>query len=482
MLPVVALVGRPNVGKSTLFNRLTRSRSALVADAPGLTRDRQYGRGRVGDIPFIVIDSGGFEPVARDGIAALMARQTRQAIVEADVVIFLVDGREGLTGRDREIAVELRRTARRVLLAVNKTEGRPRDQAVAEFHELGLGEPWAVSAAHGDGVRELAEAALEPFVAQAQADEVDETEEPSAQAVGDDERARAAGKAGEEERARGSGEAAARDAAPARIRVAVVGRPNVGKSTLINALLGEERLVAFDQPGTTRDAVAVDFEQGGRKYTLIDTAGLRRRSRVGEAIEKFSIVKTLQAIEQAHVCVLLLDASQDVSDQDATIAGYVLEAGRALVVAVNKWDLADAGERERVRSELDRKLHFLRFAKWHFVSALERFGIPALMRSVQAAHAAAMAKLSTPKLTRALHEAVERQPPPRRGMTRPKLRYAHQGGQNPPVVIVHGSALGDVPDAYRRYLESWFRERFELTGTPLRIEFRSGSNPYAPRT
>ncbi len=474
LLPVVALVGRPNVGKSTLFNRLTRSRSALVADAPGLTRDRQYGRGRVGEIPFIVIDSGGFEPVARDGIAALMARQTRQAIVEADVVVFLVDGREGLTGRDREIADELRRTARRVLLAVNKTEGRPREQAVAEFHELGLGDPWPVSAAHGDGVRELVDAALEPFVAQAA--EADEGES--------DEAAQAPAEAGERKPAP-AGDAAA-PAAPegvaARVRVAVVGRPNVGKSTLINALLGEERLVAFDQPGTTRDAVAVDFEHGGRAYTLIDTAGLRRRSRIDEAIEKFSVVKTLQAIEQAHVCILLLDASQEVSEQDASIAGYVLEAGRALVVAVNKWDLADAGERERVRTELDRKLHFLRFAKWHFVSAREGFGIPALMRSVQAAHAAAMAKLSTPKLTRALREAVERQPPPRRGMSRPKMRYAHQGGQNPPVVIVHGSALDGVPDAYRRYLESWLRERFALTGTPLRIEFRSGSNPYAPRT
>jgi len=464
LLPVVALVGRPNVGKSTLFNRLTRSRSALVADVPGLTRDRQYGRGRIGETPFIVIDSGGFEPVARDGIPALMARQTRQAIVEADVVIFLVDGREGPSGRDREITDELRRTARRVLLAVNKTEGRPREQAVAEFHELGLGEPWPISAAHGDGVPELVEAALEPFVVQESVQESAETEEG-------EELVQAA--------TAGVGPAAGESA---RVRVAVVGRPNVGKSTLINALLGEERLIAFDQPGTTRDAVAVDFEHAGRSYTLVDTAGLRRRSRVDEAIEKFSIVKTLQAIEQAHVCILLLDASQDVSDQDATIAGYVLEAGRALVVAVNKWDLADAGERERVRSELDRKLHFLRFAKWHFVSALEGFGIPALMRSVQAAHAAAMAKLPTPKLTRALREAVERQPPPRRGITRPKLRYAHQGGQNPPIVIVHGSALDDVPDAYRRYLESWFRERFALTGTPLRIEFRSGSNPYARRT
>ncbi len=472
LLPVVALVGRPNVGKSTLFNRLTRSRSALVADAPGLTRDRQYGRGRIGETPFIVIDSGGFEPVAREGIAALMARQTRHAIVEADVVVFLVDGREGLTGRDREIATELRRTARRVLLAVNKTEGRPREQAVAEFHELGLGDPWPVSAAHGDGVRELIESALEPFVAPEAAGPQGEGAGAGAAADEAGDQVSAAGKAGPE----------AAEAREARVRVAVVGRPNVGKSTLINALLGEERLIAFDQPGTTRDAVAVDFEHGGRAYTLVDTAGLRRRSRVDETIEKFSVVKTLQAIEDANVCVLLLDASQDVSDQDANIAGYVLEAGRALVVAVNKWDLADAGARERVRSELDRKLHFLRFAKWHFVSALEGFGIPALMRSVQAAHAAAMSKLSTPKLTRALHEAVERQPPPRRGMTRPKMRYAHQGGQNPPIVIVHGSGLGDVPDAYRRYLESWFRERFALTGTPLRIEFRSGANPYAPRT
>ncbi len=465
LLPVVAIVGRPNVGKSTLFNRLTRSRSALVADVPGLTRDRQYGRGRVGEHPFIVIDSGGFEPVARDGIAALMARQTRQAVVEADVVIFLVDGREGLTGRDREIADELRRTAQRVLLAVNKTEGRPREQAVAEFHELGLGDPLSVSAAHGDGVRELVEIALGPLV---EHPEPDEHGDAAAHAE-------VAADAAPEEG--GSGRERA-----ARVRVAVIGRPNVGKSTLVNALLGEERLIAFDQPGTTRDAVAVDFEHGGRAYTLVDTAGLRRRSRVDEAIEKFSIVKTLQAIEDANVCILLLDASQEVSDQDATIAGYVLEAGRALVVAVNKWDLADAGERERLRSELDRKLHFLRFAKWHFVSALEGFGIAALMRSVQAAYAAAMAKLSTPKLTRALQEAVERQPPPRRGTTRPKPRYAHQGGQNPPIVIVHGNALAGVPDAYRRYLESWFREQFSLTGTPLRVEFRSGANPYVRRT
>jgi len=450
-LPVLALVGRPNVGKSTLFNRLTRSRSALVADVPGLTRDRQYGRGRLGEAPFIVIDSGGFEPVAKDGIAAEMARQTRQAVVEADVVVFVVDGREGLSPRDQEIAAELRRTAQRVLLAVNKTEGMPQEQVAAEFHTLGLGDPLAISAAHGDGVRDLVEAAL----------------------------ARLAPKADDTGAAAPSGEAA--EAGPRRVKVAVVGRPNAGKSTLINTLLGEERLIAFDQPGTTRDAVAIDFERAGRLYTLIDTAGLRRRGKVTDTVEKFSVVKTLQAIEDCHVCVLLLDAGEQVSDQDATIAGYILEAGRALVVAVNKWDLADAAARQRIKGELDRKLYFLRFAKLHFISAREGFGIGALMRSVDEAYAAATSKLSTPKLTRALQEAVERQAPPRRGQIRPKLRYAHQGGQNPPIVVIHGNALDSVPDAYRRYLEAWFRERFGLLGTPLRIEFRSAANPYAPR-
>jgi GTP-binding protein len=463
-LPVLTLVGRPNVGKSTLFNRLTRSRTALVADVPGLTRDRQYGRGRLGDYPFIVIDSGGFEPVAKSGIAAEMARQTRQAVVEADVVVFVVDGREGMSPRDQEIAAELRRTAQRVLLAVNKTEGMPREQVAAEFHALGLGEPLAISAAHGDGVRELVETALAPF-------------EPVAAA-----QAEGAEGAAETEEAAETREAAPEgEAGPRRVKVAVVGRPNAGKSTLINTLLGEERLIAFDQPGTTRDAVAVDFERGGRPYTLIDTAGLRRRGKVTDTVEKFSVVKTLQAIEDCNVCVLLLDAGEQVSDQDATIAGYILEAGRALVVGVNKWDQADAAARQRIKSDLDRKLYFLRFARLHFISAREGFGIGALMRSVDEAYAAAMSKLSTPKLTRALHEAVERQAPPRRGPIRPKLRYAHQGGQNPPIVVIHGTSLDSVPEAYRRYLESWFRERFALLGTPLRIEFRSAANPYAPR-
>ena len=457
--PVLALVGRPNVGKSTLFNRLTRSRSALVADVPGLTRDRQYGRGRLGEAPFIVIDSGGFEPVARTGIAAEMARQTRQAVVEADVVVFVVDGREGLSPRDQEIAAELRRTAQRVRLAVNKTEGMPQQQVAAEFHALGLGEPLAISAAHGDGVRDLLEAALASLA-------------PAIDGAG------AASQPGDGA-AEPPGDAA--ESGPRRVKVAVVGRPNAGKSTLINTLLGEERMIAFDQPGTTRDAVAIDFERAGRPYTLIDTAGLRRRGKVTDTVEKFSIVKTLQAIEDCHVCVLLLDAGEQVSDQDATIAGYILEAGRALVVAVNKWDLADAAARQRVKDELDRKLYFLRFAKLHFISAREGLGIGALMRSVDEAYAAATSKLSTPRLTRALQEAVERQAPPRRGQIRPKLRYAHQGGQNPPIVVIHGNALDKVPDAYRRYLEAWFRKRFGLLGTPLRIEFRSAANPYAPR-
>jgi GTPase len=467
--PVVALVGRPNVGKSTMFNRLTRSRAALVHDIPGLTRDRHYGQGRVGDRRFIVIDTGGFEPVAREGIAAEMARQTRQAILEADLVVFVVDGREGMAPRDRDIANELRRTAAKVVLAVNKTEGMQREQVAADFYALGLGEPHPVSAAHGDGVRELIEASLPelpPVVEQV----VDVPPPPT--------EAELAAEAGEDGDAPGDG-ADAPAAPPRRIRIAVIGRPNAGKSTLINALLGEERMIAFDQPGTTRDAVAVDFERGGRPYTLIDTAGVRRRGKVTDVIEKFSVVKTLQAIEDSHVCVLLIDASEEVSDQDAHLAGFVLEAGRAVVVGVNKWDRADSHQRERLKIELARKLNFLGFARMHMISALNGQGIGALMRSVDEAHAAATAKLSTPKLTRALQEAVERQQPPRRGPIRPKLRYAHQGGQNPPVVVIHGNSLDRVSDSYRRYLEGWFRDRFSLQGTPLRIEFRTGSNPYS---
>ena len=478
-LPVIALVGRPNVGKSTLFNRFTRSRAALVADVPGLTRDRQYGRGRIGEREFIVIDSGGFEPVAREGIAVEMARQTRQAVIEADGVIFLVDGREGLTPHDMQIGVELRRTARNVLVAVNKTEGMRREVVAAEFHELGLGVPLSVSASHGDGIADLVDEALASFdaalIAQPAASE-DSDSAPVDDALRDADPGEppAIDEPGHEQDD-------AHVLAPRVVRVAVVGRPNVGKSTLINTLLGEERLIAFDQPGTTRDSVAIDFERGGRPYTLVDTAGLRRRGRVNDMVEKFSAVKTLQAIEDANVCILLLDATDPVSDQDSVVAGHILEAGRALVIAVNKWDAASGAQRERLKIELDRRLHFLGFAKTHFISALNGSGVGAVMRSVDAAHAAATARLSTPRLTRVLREAVEQQAPPRRGPIRPKLRYAHQGGQNPPIVVVHGTSLDHIPETYRRYLESTIRTAFSLQGTPLRIEFRTGTNPYAQR-
>jgi len=482
-LPVVALVGRPNVGKSTLFNRLTRSRSAIVADRPGLTRDRHYGRAYFADTSYIVIDTGGFEPEARQGIEVEMARQARQAVREADVVLFIVDGRQGLTGHDREIAAELRRNARRLLLAVNKTEGMQREAVAADFHELGVGDPLPISAAHGEGVRDLIEIALGlPAETARQQEGVPAAEAPDA---GTGAAADAAAPAASLQHAPlevAPQELPPQEAetGPRRIRVAVVGRPNAGKSTLINTLLGEERLIAYDQPGTTRDAVAIDFERGGKPYTMVDTAGVRRRGKVTDTIEKFSVIKTLQAIEDCHVCILMIDATEGVAEQDANIAGYILEAGRAVVIAVNKWDALESAQRDWLKSELDRKLHFLRFARMHFISALRGTGMTTLMRSVDQAFAAATRKLPTPKLTRSLIEAVERQPPPRRGPIRPKLRYAHQGGQNPPVVVIHGNALDAVPETYRRYLESWFREAFALEGTPLRVEFRSSTNPYAP--
>ena len=439
MTPVVALVGRPNVGKSTLFNRLTRSRSALVADFPGLTRDRHYGEGKVGPLPYIAIDTGGFEPVAAEGITREMAMQAEAAIAESDVVIFITDARDGLVPQDRRIADRLRRSGRRPILVVNKAEGLP-TAAIAEFHELGLGDPLPISAAHGDGVAAMMEVALAQF-----------------SVVGP----------------------VAEEPADGRIRVAIVGRPNVGKSTLVNALLGEERMIAFDAPGTTRDAIEIEFSYGGHDYLLIDTAGLRRRGKVFETVEKFSVVKTLQAIEGCHVAVLLLDGAAEVAEQDAHIAGFILEKGRALVLAVNKWDQIDEYRRSLVKRDLERKLHFLDWAKLHFISAAKRTGLGALMRSVDGAHEAAFARLPTPRLTRALRAAVERQPPPRAGNVRPKMRYAHQGGHNPPVIVVHGNSLAHVQPAYRRYLEGWFRREFSLVGTPLRIEFRTSTNPYA---
>ncbi len=480
-VPVLAIVGRPNVGKSTLFNRITRSRDAIVHDRPGLTRDRHYGRAQIDGHTFIVIDTGGFEPAAKGGIEALMARQARQAVLEADVVVFVVDGRAGLTSHDALIATELRRSARRLLVAVNKTEGMPRDAVVAEFHALGLGEPIPISSAHGEGVHSLVEEALAPsFAERRRAREASGADVGAAAVPNDDNGAGEEQGAGDDQGAQESTAETGQAVSPRRVKVAVVGRPNAGKSTLINTLIGEERLIAFDQPGTTRDAVAVEFERGGKPYTLIDTAGVRRRGKVTDVIEKFSVVKTLQAIEDCNVCVLLIDAVEGVAEQDASIAGYVLEAGRAVVVAVNKWDAIPADERTRLKSELDRKLHFLGYARTHTISALRGTGVGTVMRSVDDAYAAATRKLPTPKLTRALREAVEHQQPPRRGPIRPKMRYAHQGGQNPPIVVVHGNALDAVPETYRRYLEGWFRDKFALEGTPLRIEFRSSRNPYAP--
>jgi GTP-binding protein len=444
MLPTIVLVGRPNVGKSTLFNRLTQTRAALVADFPGLTRDRHYGRGRGGERPYLVVDTGGFEPKAKSGIYHAMAKQTRQAIAESDAVLFLVDAREGLSTQDRSIADLLRRSGRPVVLAVNKSEGLAAERATADFHELGLGPPLPISSAHGDNVSDLVEhtLALCPPPAPVAADDADQRSDR-------------------------------------RIKVAIVGRPNVGKSTLINTLLGEDRVIAFDEPGTTRDSLYLDFDRGARHYTLIDTAGVRKRGKATEVVEKFSVIKTLQAIEDANVVVLLVDAQADVSEQDAHIAGFILEAGRALVVAVNKWDGLDAAARANVKRDLDRKLGFLGFAAQHTISAKHGKGIGPLLKSIDDAYAAAMAKLPTPKLTRALAKAVEQQQPPRTGMTRPKLRYAHQGGMNPPLIVIHGTSLAHIPATYRRYLEHFFLDVFQLRGTPLRIQFKTGANPYA---
>lgn len=442
MKPVIALVGRPNVGKSTLFNRLTRSRDALVADMPGLTRDRHYGEGRMGDRQFLVIDTGGFEPVVKEGIVHRMAQQTQQAVAEADVVVFIVDGRQGLTPHDKSITEFLRRSGRPVVLAVNKAEGMRYSVVASEFYELGLGDPRVISSAHGDGVARMLEETVD--MALEQAVELED---------------------GQENPDHG-------------IKIAVVGRPNVGKSTLVNALLGEDRVIAFDMPGTTRDAIEIPFERNGKPYTLIDTAGIRRRGKVFETIEKFSVIKALKSISDANVVILLLDAREGVSEQDAHIAGFVLESGRALVVGVNKWDSLDRDNRDQIKRDLDRKLYFLSFAKFHYISALKNTGVGPLMRSVDSAYAAATANLTTPKLTRALKEAVLHQQPQRKGAVRPKMRYAHQGGQNPPVIVIHGSAVDSVGSTYKRYLEKYFRDAFSLTGTPLRIEFRSGKNPF----
>ncbi len=439
MIPVLAIVGRPNVGKSTLFNRITKSRDAIVADFSGLTRDRHYGDARLGEQRLIVVDTGGFEPEKAQGIVAEMAKQTQAAVAEADVVIFVVDIRSGVTGQDHDIAKFLRQRGKKVLLCANKAEGMAESPHLGEFFELGLGEPHPVSAAHGQGIRSLLEAALEGF-------------EPDPEPQ--------------------------RDTDSGPIRLAVAGRPNVGKSTLIITWLGEERLIAFDQPGTTRDAIHIPFEHAGQRFELIDTAGLRRKGKVFEAIEKFSVVKTLQAIADANVVVLLLDATQGVTDQDAHIAGYILESGRAVALAVNKWDAVDDYQKETLARSIEQRLAFLRFAPVTHISAKRRQGLAPLWKAITQAHASAIRKLPTPQLTRLLEEAVAHQAPKRAGGFRPKLRYAHQGGMNPPIIVIHGNSVEHVTDAYKRYLEGRFREHFKLSGTPMRIELRGSHNPF----
>ena len=444
MKPVIALVGRPNVGKSTLFNRMTKTRDAIVADYAGLTRDRHYGSGKQGKHEFIVIDTGGFEPDASSGIYREMAKQTRQAVAEADVVVFVVDARGGLSAQDHDIGKYLRKLGKPCLVVANKAEGMKEGAQLVEFFELGLGEVFPVSAAHGQGIRSLIDMAIDrlgwvlPEEAEAEED-------------------------------------------PAVVKLAVAGRPNVGKSTLINTWLGEERLVAFDMPGTTRDAISVPFERNGQRFELIDTAGLRRKGQVFEAIEKFSVVKTLQAIESASVVLLLIDATQGVTDQDAHIAGYILESGRAVVVAVNKWDAVDDYQRELVRRSLETRLGFLKFAALHMISAQKRQGLGPVWDSIAQAHRAANCKMPTPVLTRLLLEAVQFQTPKKNGAYRPKLRYAHQGGMNPPIIVIHGNSLEHVTEAYKRFLEGRFRKEFNLIGTPLRIEMKSSTNPYADK-
>ena len=438
MLPVIALVGRPNVGKSTLFNFLTRTRDALVADLPGLTRDRNYGYGKVGSIPYVVVDTGGLV-VDAQGIEQQMVKQALRAVEEADRVLFLVDSRSGVTPDDHYIAQTLRKLGKKVFLVANKAEGVDSATAGADFYALGVGDPQAISATHGDGVRSLIDEALEGIV----------LPEGAAAAGGQDD-----------------------------IRVAVIGRPNVGKSTLINRLLGEERLISFDQPGTTRDAVFVPFERDGQMYTLIDTAGVRRRARVEEAIEKFSVIKALQAVDSANVVIGVIDAHDAVTEQDATLFGMVAERGRALLIAVNKWDGIPSDKRDEIRAGLDLRLPFLDFAPIHFISALHGTGVGELMRAVKHAYDASMREMATPELTRVLETAMQQHQPPLVRGRRIKLRYAHQGGRNPPIIVVHGNQIQHVPDAYKRYLANVFRKNFRLEGTPVRVQFRTDDNPF----
>lgn len=445
MKPVIALVGLPNVGKSTLFNRLTRTRDALVADLPGLTRDRNYGEGRIGAHPYIVVDTGGLGDATK-GIDGLMMDQAMVAIEEADAVLFLVDGRAGLSAGDKTIAARLRRSGKAMMLVINKAEGRDVELASSEFHELGFAHTVVISAAHGEGVSDMISEVFETLIKLESED--DEVEEEG----------------------------------PRSIKIAIAGRPNVGKSTLVNRILKEDRVLAFDRPGTTRDSIRIPFQRGRQDYILIDTAGMRRRSRVSEVVEKFSSIKALQSISDADVAILVIDAhSGGISEQDTKILGYALESGKAVVIAINKWDGMDEYDQQRVKDELERRLAFINFAEIHFISALHGKGVNGLFKSVQRAYHSAQQALSTPQLTRILAEAVATHAPPAVHNRRIKLRYAHQGGHRPPVIVIHGNQTDSVPTSYVRYLENTFRKALKLDGTPIKIEFRTSDNPYKGR-
>ena len=438
MLPVVALVGRPNVGKSTLFNCLTNSRDALVADQPGLTRDRNYGFGKVGPSPYIVVDTGGLSGDEM-GIESEMASQSLAAIEEADIIFFLVDARSGQIPGDTNIAKQLRATGKPVYLVVNKTDGLEPDIAMGDFYSLGFQDHFAIAASHRRGVRSM----MDKILPEAEEEEQEKVDEG--------------------------------------ISVAIVGRPNVGKSTLVNRIMGEERVVVFDMPGTTRDSIRVPFERFGQKYTLIDTAGIRRKGKVSEMVEKFSIIKTLQAIEESQVTILVIDAHAGVTDQDASLLGNVIDSGRAIVIAINKWDGISSEARDQIKSDLDRKLAFINYAKLHFISALHGTGVGNLYKSIDNAYRSALSELATPRLTRLLEMAIEAHQPPMVRGRRVKLRYAHQGGKNPPIIVIHGNQTESVTAAYKRYLANFFRKALKIEGTPIRLEFRSGRNPYEGR-
>ncbi|WP_019865636.1 ribosome biogenesis GTPase Der [Methylovulum miyakonense] len=440
MLPVIALVGRPNVGKSTLFNYLTRSREALVADFPGLTRDRQYGRIKHGIRPCLVVDTGGIADDA-EGIESFSRKQVQIALEEADIVLFMVDAREGLSASDKAIAETLRKMSKPIILVTNKIDGLDANLATSEFYSLALGEPSQIAASHGRGVPELLE-------------RVNKLLPPAADLVDDEGERKGVG-------------------------IAVVGRPNVGKSTLVNRLLGEERVIVYDQPGTTRDSIYIPFERNGKQFTLIDTAGMRRRSKIAETIEKFSVIKSLQAIEKAHVVIYLIDASEGVTDQDAHLLGLVIEAGRAMIIGLNKWDGLDAHQKETIKRQLEVKLGFMEFAEKHPISALHGSGVGKLFDVVNSLYDSAMINMSTPVLTRILKEATDAHQPPMINNRRIKLKYAHQGGRNPPIVIIHGVQTDALPVSYKRYLTNYYREKLKLSGTPIRLEFKSAANPFS---